>query len=75
MEAKELREQPTEALVELAATLRKQLFGHRMKNHTGQLEDTSLLGKTRKDIARIELILSERAAAAAVEATAGGSES
>jgi ribosomal protein L29 len=38
-----------------------------MKNHTGQLEKTSLLQKTRRDIARIELILSDRA-----RATAGG---
>jgi ribosomal protein L29 len=32
-----------------------------MKNFTGQLDDTSLINKTRKDIARIELLLSERA--------------
>jgi ribosomal protein L29 len=31
-----------------------------MKNATDQLGDTSLLGKARKDIARVELILQER---------------
>ena len=40
----------------------KDLFSHKMKNFTGQLDDTSLINKTRKDIARIELLLSERAA-------------
>jgi len=65
MEAKELRERSTEDLVELRASLTKDLFTHRMKNAVGQLENTSLLGKSRKDIARIELILSERSQAAA----------
>ena len=62
MKAKDLRERSSEDLSELKATLSKDLFSHRMKNFTGQLDDTSLIGKTRKDIARIELLLSERAA-------------
>jgi large subunit ribosomal protein L29 len=62
MKAKDLRERSTEDLAELKATLSKDLFSHKMKNFTGQLDDTSLVGKTRKDIARIELLLSERAA-------------
>ncbi len=60
MKASELKERTTEDLTELHAQLRKDLFGNRMKNCTSQLEDTSLLGKTRKDIARIEQILHER---------------
>jgi large subunit ribosomal protein L29 len=67
MKAKDLRERTTVDLGELRAQLQKDLFSYRMKNHTGQLEDTSLLNKTRKDLARIELILSERA-----RETAGG---
>ena len=62
MKAKDLRERTTEDLAELKATLSKDLFSHRMKNFTNQLDDTSLIGKTRRDIARIELLLSERAA-------------
>ena len=62
MKAKDLRERTTEDLTELKATLSKDLFSHKMKNFTGQLDDTSLINKTRKDIARIELLLSERAA-------------
>jgi len=60
MKAKELKERSTESLVELKGSLKKDLFSYRMKNFTGQLDDTSLLNKTRKDIARIEAILSQR---------------
>jgi large subunit ribosomal protein L29 len=63
MKAKDLRERSTDDLGELRAQLEKDLFSYRMKNHTGQLEDTSLLGKTRRDLARIKLILSERESA------------
>jgi large subunit ribosomal protein L29 len=62
MKSKDLRERSTEDLAELKATMSKDLFSHKMKNFTGQLDDTSLINKTRKDIARIELLLSERAA-------------
>jgi large subunit ribosomal protein L29 len=61
MKAKDLRERSTQDLGELRAQLEKELFSYRMKNHTGQLENTSLLGKTRRDLARIQLILSQRA--------------
>jgi large subunit ribosomal protein L29 len=60
MKAKDLRDRATEDLVELRNTLKKDLFSHRMKNFVNQLEDTSLLNKSRKDIARIELILGQR---------------
>ncbi len=63
MKAIELRERSTEDLVELKTQLRKDLFSYRMKNYVNQLDDTSLLGKTKKDIARIEQILSERVSA------------
>ena len=62
MKTKDLIERSTEDLAELKATMSKDLFSHKMKNFTGQLDDTSLINKTRKDIARIELLLGERAA-------------
>jgi len=62
MKAKDLRERTTEDLTTLKASIEKDLFSYRMKNFTGQLDDTSLINKSRKDIARIELLLSERAA-------------
>ena len=62
MKASDLRERSTEDLTALKASLAKDLFSYRMKNYTDQLEDTSLLKKTRRDIARLETILSQRAA-------------
>ena len=64
MKAKDLRERSTEDLAALKTSLEKDLFSHRMKNATDQLGDTSLLGKARRDIARAELILHERATVA-----------
>jgi large subunit ribosomal protein L29 len=62
MKASDLRERSTDDLTTLKASMQKDLFSFRMKNYTDQLEDTSLLGKTRRDIARVEMILRERAA-------------
>jgi ribosomal protein L29 len=73
MKAKDLSERSTEDLRTLARTLRQDLFSYRMKNSTSRLDDTSLLAKTRKDIARIEHLLGERVRGEAK--TDGGSES
>lgn len=64
MKAKDLRERATGDLQELKAQLGKDLFSHKMKNFTDQLDDTSLIRKSRRDIARIEQILAERNAEA-----------
>jgi large subunit ribosomal protein L29 len=67
MKAKDLSGRATEDLIELKASMKKELFSHRMKNFTNQLDDTSLIRRTRRDIARIEGILRGR-----VKAPAGG---
>jgi large subunit ribosomal protein L29 len=72
MKGKDLTERSTEDLRELRTVLQKELFQNKMKNFTGQLDDTSQLGRTRRDIARINTILSQRAGA---QAQAGGTES
>jgi large subunit ribosomal protein L29 len=69
MKASDLKARSTEDLQSLQASLKKELFGNRMKNFTNQLDDTSLLGKARRDLARIEGILRER-----VQSAAKGSE-
>ncbi len=61
MKAKDLKDRSVDELQELRDTTRREMFRNRMKNHMGQLEDVSQLGKARKDIARIETILRERA--------------
>jgi len=62
VKAKDLRERTSEDLATLKASMQKDLFSYRMKNFTDQLEDSSLLGKARRDVARIETILREREA-------------
>jgi large subunit ribosomal protein L29 len=62
MKAQDLRERSKEDLNELKGSMQKDLFFYRMKNAVGQLEDTSLIKKTRKDLARIEGVLSLAAA-------------
>jgi large subunit ribosomal protein L29 len=60
MKFADLREKSASDLGELKASLTRDLFSYRMKNSLGQLEDTSLMRKVRKDLARIEQILTER---------------
>jgi len=60
MKSKDLRERTTEDLNTLQSTFKQELFSYRMKNFTNPLEDTSLIQKSRRDLARIEGILHER---------------
>ena len=57
MKAKDLRERSPEDLRELEKSLAKDTFQNRFKNFTNRLDDTSLLNKTRKDLARVKTIL------------------
>ncbi len=60
MKASELREKTTEDLQELRETLRRGLFNLRFRGATDRVENTAEFGRTRRDIARIETILTER---------------
>jgi large subunit ribosomal protein L29 len=71
MKAKELRERSDADLVELSRQISRDLFGQRMKNLTGQLDDTSQLRKGRRDLARIASIQSERALGKAASTASG----
>lgn len=61
MKAKDLRERSTEDLRELKKSLVEEAFRARFKNYTNQLDDTSLISKTRRQVARVKTILAERA--------------
>ncbi len=67
MNAKDLRDRTTEDLAELERSLKQELFQNRFKNFTNRLDDTSIIRKQRKDLARVKLILTERARASAAE--------
>ncbi len=56
----EIREMSLEQLKQKEQELREDSLRLRFKNATGELEDTSKLKKTRKDIARIKTLISQR---------------
>jgi large subunit ribosomal protein L29 len=60
MQAKELRDLDDKELVEHVKTVRKELFGLRFQHATGELENTSGLGTTKKDLARALTVARER---------------
>ena len=60
MKAKDLRERSVEDLKELEKSLQKDTFTHRFKNFTNRLDDTSLINKTRRDLARVKTILAQK---------------
>jgi large subunit ribosomal protein L29 len=68
MKAKDLRDRTTEDLVELERSLTQERFQNRFKNFTNRLDDTSVIQKNKRDLARVKVILEERARASAAEA-------
>ena len=57
MTAQEIRELDTEALLAKVEEYKKELFGLRFQQATGQLENTARIRQVRKTIARIKLFL------------------
>jgi large subunit ribosomal protein L29 len=72
MKAKELRERTDEHLRELEKSLAKEAFDARFKNFTNRLNDTALIRRSRRDLARVKTILTQRAQEAAAKAAAEG---
>ena len=52
MKAKEMRDMEPAELAKQIATLRKEVFGLRFSNATGELDDTAGLGHAKRDLAR-----------------------
>ena len=67
MKTKDLHERTTEHLRELEKSLANDVFQARFKNFTNRLNDTATIRKTRRDLARVKTILTQRAAAEAAE--------
>ncbi len=65
MKASELRAKDVAALEKEVSDLLKAHFGLRMQKATKQLRNTSVLGKTRRDIARARTIITEKKKGAA----------
>ncbi|PID41448.1 MAG: 50S ribosomal protein L29 [Proteobacteria bacterium] len=61
MKASELREKTAEELNKELIELLKEQFNLRMRKATGQLSQNHLPGQTRRNIARVKTVLSEKA--------------
>ncbi len=60
LEAKDLRGNDPEELKRTLRKLEEDLFKHKLKKTTSQLENTMLIRNTRRDIARVQTVLAER---------------
>jgi large subunit ribosomal protein L29 len=60
MKIKELRELSTEELIVRRRELRKDVFNLRLQQLTGALEKPSVIRINRREVARIETILTQR---------------
>ncbi|MBI5397667.1 MAG: 50S ribosomal protein L29 [Verrucomicrobia bacterium] len=70
MKAKELREQSTEELQAKTRDMRDEIFKLNLQKHGGQIEKPSRIRELRRDIARVETVLTEKRRAAAPAAAA-----
>jgi large subunit ribosomal protein L29 len=61
MKAKEIRDLQDGELVKQIGVLRKEVFGLRFANATGELDDTAGVGRARRDLARALTVARERA--------------
>lgn len=59
---KELRTQSAAQLQEQLVAAKKELFNLRFQNATNQLDNTSRINEVRKQIARIQTVISSKAA-------------
>ena len=65
MKIKDIKDMTREELLTQSRDLRKEQFHLRMQQQSGQLEKSSQLRSLRRDVARIETVLSQRRIAAA----------
>ena len=57
-----IRESSNDELKDRIKRLEEELFQHRLKRYTNQLENTNVIRNTRREIARAKSVLSARAA-------------
>jgi large subunit ribosomal protein L29 len=64
VKATELRDMDDKELTKRLGELRKELFGLRFSNSTGELDDSAALGRAKRDLARALTVARERNLAA-----------
>jgi len=60
MKASELREMTIDELEQQERELKRKLFNLRFQRASGELDNTSELGKTRRDIARVKTVMGQK---------------
>ncbi|MCU0910362.1 MAG: 50S ribosomal protein L29 [Rhodobacteraceae bacterium] len=65
MDVKELRNKTPDQLRDELVSLKKEAFNLRFRQATGQLENTARMRTVRRDVARVQTVLNEKARAAA----------
>ncbi len=60
MKASEIKDLSVEELQAKAAELQQELFNLRFQLHTGHLENTARISQVRKDVARVNTVLSSK---------------
>jgi large subunit ribosomal protein L29 len=61
MNARELKELTAEELLKKEKELKEEIFNLRFQHSTGQLDNTARLKQVKKDIARVETVLRQKA--------------
>jgi large subunit ribosomal protein L29 len=74
MRAKEIRERSDDELLQMKEDAETELFRARLQNAIHQLDSTGQLKAKRRDIARINTVLRERAIATGSASTQSGEE-
>ena len=72
LSAKDLRGNEPDELRRTLRKIEEDLFKHRMKKVTNQLENTMLIRQARRDIARINTVLGDKLRAGGAVSLAGG---
>jgi large subunit ribosomal protein L29 len=60
MKAQEIRDLDDQSLVERIAQERRELFGLRMQNATGELENTAAIRTAKRNLARLHTVARQR---------------
>ncbi len=61
MKAQELKELTAEELLKREKDLKEELFNLRFQHSTGQLDNTARMKQLKRDVARIETVLRQKA--------------
>ena len=65
--AKDLRDLSDEELKEKEGAFSQELFNLKIQKATGQLGNTAMIEKTKKDLARVKTVLRERALSSGID--------